>query len=139
LTAWGEHLWPNSLEVMGWRIADDGLGVLFSRDIPTLVAADLRPALDDWLGQVGVPFAAIDRFLCHPGGAKVVSALEQALDLPTGTLAIEREVLHRFGNMSAATLLFVLERTLQSPLPRHSLAMALGPGFTAGFLMLDEP
>lgn len=139
ITAWGEHLWPDSLEVMGWQIADDGLGVRFSRDIPTLVATDLRPALDAWLDRLGIPFAAIGRFLCHPGGAKVVTALEQALELPPGTLAIEREVLRRFGNMSAASLLFVLERALQSPLPRHSVALALGPGFTVGFLMLDGP
>lgn len=139
LTAWGEHMWPDSLEVMGWRIADDGLGVLFSRDIPTLVAEGLRPALDAWLERIGLPFAAIDRFLCHPGGAKVVTALERALTLAPGALDTEREVLRRYGNMSAASVLFVLRRALAAPLPRRSLAMALGPGFTAGFLLLEGP
>lgn len=139
LTAWGEHRWPASLDVMGWRIADDGLGVLFSRDIPTLVAGELRPALDAWLDRAGITFGSIDRFLCHPGGAKVVTALERALNLAPGTLEIERQVLRHYGNMSAATVLFVVERAMAPPLPRRSLAMALGPGFTAAFLMLEGP
>lgn len=139
LTAWGEHRWPDSLDVMGWRIADDGLGVLFSRDIPALVAAELRPALDRWLDRSGIAFGSIDRFLCHPGGAKVVATLEHALNLVPGTLESERQILRQFGNMSAATVLFVLARAMTTALPRRSLALALGPGFTAAFLVLEGP
>lgn len=139
LTAWGEHTWPDSLDVMGWRIEEDGFGVVFSRDIPPLVARDLRPALDEWLARIGLPFPAIDRFLCHPGGAKVVEALEGALDRPAGALTTERAVLRQYGNMSAATLLFVLEQAMRQPLPRRTVALALGPGFTAGFLLIEGP
>ncbi len=137
IVASGEHTWPDSLDVMGWRIKDDGLGVLFSRDIPTLVRDRFRPALDAWLERIGVPFASIDGFLCHPGGAKVVVALEEALALPPGRLAHERAVLAEYGNMSAATLPFVIERALSRPLAGRHLATALGPGFTAGFLLLE--
>ncbi|MCR6632134.1 MAG: type III polyketide synthase [Magnetospirillum sp.] len=137
LTAWGEHTWPDLLDVMGWRIEEDGLGVLFSRDIPPLVRRHFRPALDGWLGRHGLSRRDVGRFFCHPGGAKVVAALEEAIGLPPDTLGIEREVLRQFGNMSAATVLFVLERGLMAPLPRHSVAAALGPGFTAGFLLLE--
>ncbi|MBC7905821.1 MAG: type III polyketide synthase [Rhodospirillaceae bacterium] len=139
LTAWGEHTWPNSLDIMGWHIEDDGFGVQFSRDIPPLVARHFRPALDGWLAANGLEHSQIDRFLCHPGGAKVVNALEEALTLAPGTLALERDVLREYGNMSAATLMFVLERALAGPLPRHSVAAALGPGFTVGFLLLETP
>lgn len=139
LTGWGEHTWPHSLDVMGWHIEDDGFGVLFSRDIPPLIARHLRPALDDWLARYGLDCAAIDRFFCHPGGAKVVNALEEALTLAPGTLALEREILREYGNMSAATVLYVLERALAAPLPRRSVATALGPGFTAGFLLIEGP
>lgn len=139
LTAWGEHTWPGSLDVMGWRMEDDGFGVQFSRDIPTLIGRELRPALDLWLDKIGLPFAVIDRFICHPGGAKVVSSLEGALDLPPGSLAGEREILRRYGNMSAASVLFVLKEACRRTLPRHSVALALGPGFTAGFLVLEGP
>ncbi len=137
LSAWGEHTWADSLDVMGWHMEDDGFGVLFSRDIPTLVRERFRPALDLWLGGIGQSRSAIDGFLCHPGGAKVLVALEQALELPAGTLATERAVLDDYGNMSAATLLFVMERALEAPLADRTLLTALGPGFSAGFLLLE--
>lgn len=138
LSEWGEHTWAGTLDVMGWRVEADSLGVVFSRDIPPLISRLFRPALDGWLARCGLSLEDIDRFCCHPGGAKVVAALEQALDLPPGALAAERAVLGDYGNMSAATVLFVLEHLLAAPLPRRTLLTALGPGFTAGFLTLEQ-
>jgi alkylresorcinol/alkylpyrone synthase len=132
----GEHTWAESLDIMGWRIEDDGLGVLFSRDIPTLVRTQYRPALDGFLEAAGIPFPAIDEFVCHPGGAKVVDALEEALGLQHGTMRDARSVLRDYGNMSAATVLFVLERSLARTTNGTRLLSSLGPGFTAGFLAL---
>ena len=138
LTAWGEHTWADSLDIMGWRVEDDGLGVLFSRDIPTIVREGFRPALDEFLARHGLVLADIDCFLCHPGGAKVIVALEYALGLPEGGLAFARAVLREYGNMSAATVLFVLERALEGGGAHgRSLLSAVGPGFTAGFLVLE--
>jgi alkylresorcinol/alkylpyrone synthase len=134
----GEHTWPGTLDVMGWRVEDDGFGVLFSADIPALVRQHFRPALECWLGRHGLGLDEVGGFALHPGGAKVVAALEDALGLVPGRLAHERAVLRDFGNMSAATALFVLERALSAPLPARTLMAALGPGFTAGFLMLEE-
>jgi alkylresorcinol/alkylpyrone synthase len=135
----GEHTWPGSLEVMGWDIADDGFSAVFSRDIPQLVETRLRPAADDFLARHGLRLDDIDRFLCHPGGIKVVAALEHAFDLPQGALAGAREVLRDYGNMSAATVLFVLERMLTETPPWNlALMTALGPGFTAGFVVLEN-
>jgi alkylresorcinol/alkylpyrone synthase len=139
LAAWGEHTWPDTLDVMGWRIEDDGFGVLFSRDIPTLVRERFSAAAVGWLGRVGLRLDDIDGFILHPGGAKVVAALEEALALPEGRLAHERAILRDYGNMSAATLLFVLERALAAPLPPRSMMGALGPGFSAGFLLVERP
>lgn len=132
----GEHTWAESLDIMGWRIEDDGLGVLFSRDIPTLVRTLYRPALDGFLDAVGIPFSAIDEFVCHPGGAKVIDALEEALRLQRGTMRDARSVLRDYGNMSAATVLFVLERSLARTTNGTRLLSSLGPGFTAGFVAL---
>ncbi len=137
LAAWGEYTWPGSLDVMGWNITDDGLGVLFSRDIPTLVRTQFRGAADRFLESRGLGIKDIDAFVCHPGGAKVVNALEEAFALPAGTLNDARDVLRKYGNMSAATVLFVLERMLTGA-PRRYLVTALGPGFTAGFLTLER-
>ncbi len=139
IVAAGEHTWPGSLEVMGWEVADDGLSATFSRDIPQLVATRLRPAVDDFLARHGLAITNIERFICHPGGAKVLTALETAFGLDHGALAEARGVLRDYGNMSAATVMFVLERILADPRPwRRALMNALGPGFTAGFLVLDN-
>jgi alkylresorcinol/alkylpyrone synthase len=83
------------------------------------------------LAAMQLSMADIDRFICHPGGAKVVSALEAAFSLNQGTLEHERQVLADYGNMSAPTVLFVLERARAKGLPERSLLTALGPGFTA--------
>ncbi len=140
--AMGEHTWPDSLDVMGWRIEDDGLGVEFSRDIPTLVRRDFRPAIDRFLAAHDRNRKDIDAFVCHPGGAKVVAALEEALEIPMGALDVARDILREYGNMSAATVLFVLERMLLRAAgqqqPRRLLMSALGPGFTAAFLTLER-
>jgi alkylresorcinol/alkylpyrone synthase len=134
--AWGEYTWPDSLDVMGWNITNDGLGVLFSRDIPTLVRTQFREAADSFLCARGLRVEDIDAFVCHPGGAKVISALEEAFGVPEGTLDEARAVLRQYGNMSAATVMFVLERMLKRRQQRY-LMTALGPGFTAGFLTLE--
>jgi alkylresorcinol/alkylpyrone synthase len=136
VAAWGEYMWPDSLDVMGWNVTDDGLGVLFSRDIPTLVRTQFREATDGFLSGRGLTLADIDGFICHPGGAKVITALEESFGVPEGTLDEARAVLRQYGNMSAAVL-FVLERMLARK-RRRSLMTALGPGFTAAFLTLEN-
>jgi alkylresorcinol/alkylpyrone synthase len=133
----GEHTWPRSLDVMGWDVAEDGLKAIFSRDIPTLVRQHMRKVAGDFLARHGLEISDITRFVCHPGGAKVLDALEHAFGLAAGTLADGRGVLRDYGNMSAATVLFVLERALAEPAVGRIMMTALGPGFSAGFLLLD--
>jgi len=135
----GEHTWPDSLDVMGWHVEDDGLGVLFSRDIPALVRGQFRDAADGFLARHSLLRADIDTFICHPGGAKVIVALEDAFELPGGSMREARDVLRQYGNMSAATVLFVLERTLRATRASRALLSALGPGFTAAFMTLERP
>ena len=137
LTAWGEHTWPQSLDVMGWNVVDDGFGVLFSRDIPSLVREQFREVTETYLARHDLDLTEIDSFLCHPGGAKVVNALEETFDLTHGSLALSRGVLRDYGNMSAVTVLFVLERALAREPAGRWLLSSLGPGFTAAFLTLD--
>jgi alkylresorcinol/alkylpyrone synthase len=139
VAAWGEHTWPNSLEVMGWRVEDDGLGVLFSPAIPALIHARFGAALDGFLAGLGLARGDIDGFLCHPGGTKVVEALEAVLGFAPGAMADARAVLRDYGNTSAASVMFLLERALGRGLHGRHLVSALGPGFTAGFLILEAP
>ena len=137
LGPWGEHTWPDSLGVMGWDVADDGLKVVFSRDIPTLVREDLRPIVDAFLTEHGASLNDIAGFVCHPGGAKVLDALEDCFELQRGDLDKARKVLRAHGNMSAATVLFVLRETLDAKAKGPQLLTTLGPGFTAGMLVVE--
>jgi alkylresorcinol/alkylpyrone synthase len=135
--AQGEYTWPNSLDVMGWEVENDGLGVLFSRDIPALIRERMGPAVDSFLARHGLDRGDIDGYVCHPGGAKVIGALEEVFGLPQGGLPEARSVLRDFGNMSAVTVLFVLERMRRAGMRGRYLMTALGPGFTAGFQILE--
>jgi alkylresorcinol/alkylpyrone synthase len=129
----GEHLWPDSLDIMGWRVEEDGLGVVFSRDIPTLTRTEFGRVARDFLSARGLDLSDIDGFACHPGGAKVLDALEETFGLDIGALTESRSVLRDYGNMSASTVLFVLERMLSAGRRGRLLLSSLGPGFTAAF------
>lgn len=133
----GEFTWPGSLDVMGWEVENDGLGVLFSRDIPALIHERMGAALDGFLADQGLTRADVDGYVCHPGGAKVITALEEVFGLEPESLAEARAVLRDFGNMSAVTVLFVLERMRAAGMRGRYVMTALGPGFTAGFQILE--
>jgi alkylresorcinol/alkylpyrone synthase len=131
LGPFGEHTWPDSLDVMGWDVAEDGLKVVFSRDIPTLVRTDFRQVVDAFLKRQGASLDDVAGFINHPGGAKVLDALEECFELPARSLTQARAVLREFGNMSSVTVLFILRRMLGEGLEGPHLLTTLGPGFTA--------
>lgn len=134
----GQHLWPDTLAIMGWDVDPEGLGVIFDRSIPLFAEAKAAAAVDSILVRGGLERSGVDRFACHPGGAKVIEALERALSLASGTLAEEREILADYGNMSSPTALFVLERLIGKGLPPRTLLTAMGPGFTASCVSLTR-
>ncbi|MCZ6772897.1 MAG: type III polyketide synthase, partial [Proteobacteria bacterium] len=129
----GEFTWPDSLDIMGWRVGDDGLGVVFSRDIPSLTRQEFGDVARSFLEAKGLRLDDIDQFVCHPGGAKVLDALEVAFQLQQGGLAASRQVLQDYGNMSAVTVFFVLDQLLKEKASGRYLLSSLGPGFTAAF------
>ena len=135
IIGWGEHTWPHSLDVMGWNVSDDGFKVLFSRDIPNLIRREMKSVVAQFLRDQNMCKDNIDNYVTHPGGAKVLDALEEVFDLLPGALVHARDVLRRYGNMSAATVLFVLEQALSNQSGKF-LISSLGPGFTAGFMTL---
>jgi alkylresorcinol/alkylpyrone synthase len=132
----GEHLWADTLGIMGWTVDEVGFGVVFDREIPPFAQRHVGAAVDGILARIGVPRDAVDRFACHPGGAKVITALEATLHLEQGALDHERAVLAAHGNMSAPTVLFVLDRLAAGGLPPRTVMTALGPGFTCGCVSL---
>jgi len=132
----GQHMWADTLDIMGWNVDATGLDVVFDRAIPPFVEEKVRPAVDGILRGIGIAAGDVDRFACHPGGAKVITALEAALQLKQGTLDHEREVLSDYGNMSAPTVVFVMERLLKAGLPKRTVMTAMGPGFSCSCLSL---
>jgi alkylresorcinol/alkylpyrone synthase len=134
----GQHTWPDTLDIMGWNVDPQGFGVIFDRAIPPFAEEHVAPAVAGILGRAGLSLADVDRFACHPGGSKVVAALERALSLEQGVLDHERNVLADYGNMSAPTALFVLERLIDAGLPSRTLLTAMGPGFTASCVSLKR-
>jgi alkylresorcinol/alkylpyrone synthase len=137
ITGSAEKLWPDTLRIMGWDVDDPGLSVVFDRAIPPFIEENLAEAVDEMCGKLGIAREEIDRFCCHPGGVKVIDAIESALELPQGELNLEREVLHDYGNMSAPTVLFVLDRLLERGLPNRVMMTAFGPGFTCAGMLLQ--
>ena len=132
-----EHLWPDTLDIMGWAIDDAGLGVLLSGSLPTFVERRYRESFEKAIGRLELDPKRIGRVVCHPGGTRVIDAIEAALALPTGALDHERGVMRDFGNMSSPTVLFVLERAIATGLSASTVLAALGPGFTASFVALE--
>ncbi|MBI1206810.1 MAG: type III polyketide synthase [Azospirillum sp.] len=137
LAGWGEHTWPGTRDVMGWRVEPDGFGVIFSQDIPNLVRRRMRPAADAMLARHDLTVGDLAGTVCHPGGVKVLAALEEALAPCREGFAEAWEVLRDYGNMSAATVMFVLERRMASGARGRHLMTALGPGFSAGFVLAE--
>jgi alkylresorcinol/alkylpyrone synthase len=137
ITGSAEKLFPDTLRIMGWDVEDPGLAVVFDRAIPPFIEEHLADTVNDMCAKLGVSFEDIDRMCCHPGGVKVIDAIETALHLNQGELNLEREVLNDYGNMSAPTVMFVLERLLEQGLPDRVLMTAFGPGFTCAGLMLE--
>ena len=134
----GQHTWPGTLDIMGWSVDPLGLGVIFDRAIPPFAEANMAPAVQGILARSGLTLDDIDHFAFHPGGQKVICALERAFSLAPGSLKHERDILAAYSNMSAPTALFVLERVIQTGLPGRTLLTAMGPGFTASCVSLRK-
>ncbi|WP_163100941.1 type III polyketide synthase [Peribacillus alkalitolerans] len=126
-------LMPDSLEVMGWEVKDNGLYVIFSKDIPSIIEGWLKPNVEGFLKENGLSLSDISHFIAHPGGKKVLDAYQHSLGFKEEMLRISSDVLKEFGNMSSATILYVLERFMHMNKSEgeYGLAAALGPGFSS--------
>lgn len=125
---------PEAADQITWRIGDHGFEMYLSGRVPGSVGAALQSQRDLLLDGLAVD--DIDHWAVHPGGRSVLDAVEHALDLNQGALGASREVLRQFGNMSSATILFVLDELMNhAPAGGRGCAMAFGPGLTAETLL----
>jgi alkylresorcinol/alkylpyrone synthase len=134
LEAFASHVWPDTLDMMGWEIGDTGFDLVLARDIPVFVNSHFAPVCDDFLARQGLEKTEMAEPACHPGGGRVVDALADHLG---DDLAMTRSVLRANGNMSSPTVLFVLDALLAAgPIAKPTLLTALGPGFVGAMGVL---
>lgn len=131
-------LYYDTLDVMGWEFQDNGFKVLFSHDIPTIISENIRDDITSFLGKHQLKISDITNFIFHPGGKKVLTAFEEALQVKGDFLKNTREVMNDNGNMSSVTVLYVLERFFtQSYKSGYGLMLSMGPGFSSELVLLQ--
>jgi len=124
----GTLLLPDSEHDMSWRIGDHGFRMTLSPRVPDLIAASVGEWLTAWLAGNGLTVADVGSWAVHPGGPRILSAVEKAVGLSRDQTRVSRGVLSDFGNMSSATILFILDRLRAEDAPRPCVALAFGPG-----------
>lgn len=135
--AFDQKTWPNTRDMMGWNIGETGFDLVLARDIPTFVTKDFAPFCDAFLKAQDLDKSDLAEPACHPGGGRVVEALEAYFAPEVAGIPVTRNILSQHGNMSSPTVLFVLEQLLTQNLEKPILLTALGPGFTAALGILD--
>jgi predicted naringenin-chalcone synthase len=121
---------PDSGDCMGWQIGNHGFEMRLSPRVPQVIAEHLGGIVDRELSRIGLARNDVGSWAVHPGGPRVLSCVEEALGLAPSALTASREVLASYGNMSSATMFFILERLRQQSAPLPCVALAFGPGLT---------
>lgn len=114
---------------MAWTVGDEGFRMTLTPEVPRIVGREIPGVVDDVFGGVG----AVDAWAVHPGGRSILDRVDEALGLAPEALAVSRDVLRAYGNMSSVTLLFILERMQNDPARpdgQRVAAVAFGPGLT---------
>jgi alkylresorcinol/alkylpyrone synthase len=137
IIASSSKLYYDSLEVMGWEFQDKGFKVVFSKDIPTFIHEHILDDITTFLKKQNLKLSDIKNFVFHPGGKKVLDAYTDALKAPGDFLKNTRETMNNYGNMSSATVLYVLEKFMNEGFTDgYGLMLAMGPGFSSEMVLL---
>ncbi|MBO0697514.1 MAG: type III polyketide synthase [Zavarzinella sp.] len=131
VAASGSCLFPDSEYAMSWHIGDHGFDMMLSSKVPNLIEHNLRPWVEQWLGDNGLAINEIASWAIHPGGPRILVSVEEALGLPKGITDVSRRVLAGHGNMSSPTVLFIVNELRKANAPRPCVALGFGPGLVA--------
>ncbi|HEX4964859.1 MAG TPA: 3-oxoacyl-[acyl-carrier-protein] synthase III C-terminal domain-containing protein [Thermoanaerobaculia bacterium] len=132
--------YPDSERVMGWDISETGFKIVLSADVPLVARDKLRPDVDAFLAVHGLTISDISSWVCHPGGPKVLEAMQESLELPPGALDVTWRSLQEVGNLSSTSVLMVLAETLENHRPApgsYGVLLAMGPGFCSELVLLQ--
>jgi len=131
-------LYYDTLDVMGWEFLNSGFKVLFSSDIPTIISKNIKNDVTSFLEKQKLKISDIRNFIFHPGGKKVLTAYEEALQVEGDFLKNTREVMNDNGNMSSTTVLYVLEKFFSQGFENgYGLMVSMGPGFSSEMVLLQ--
>jgi alkylresorcinol/alkylpyrone synthase len=133
------QFFPETEHIMGWDVTNSGFKVLLSADIAGLAQSEVRPSMEDFLRRHDLTITDIDHWLVHPGGPRVIQALADGLGLPNEALALSWETLAEVGNVSSASVLLILDKTMRRLQPKPGewgVLMAMGPAFCAELVLL---
>ena len=124
---------------MGWDIKNEGLFVVFSRDIPAVVRGWLRDNVVEFLASENLSLTDIKYLVAHPGGRKILEAYQDAFGIPEEMTRIPRAILREHGNMSSPSILYVLKEFMLSEIVEGEIGLmtGLGPGFTSELILLE--
>jgi predicted naringenin-chalcone synthase len=137
LTASGSYVFPASENAMTWTVGDHGFEMTLAKNVPGLIAAHLRPWLESWLRRRGVDLKNVGSWAIHPGGPRILDAVEEGLDLDKKATTVARDVFAEYGNMSSPTVLFILDRLRRLRAARPCVALGFGPGLTAEVALIQ--
>ncbi len=134
----GSCVIPNSVDAMSWSLGDHGFEMSLSKQVPNLIREHLRPWLSQWLASQGIAVEQVASWAIHPGGPRILEAVEDGLGLKPTQTEVAREVFAAYGNMSSPTVLFILERLMQQNAPTPCVALGFGPGMAAEAALLGR-
>lgn len=132
----GACLFPECARAMTWAIGDHGFEMTLAARVPEMIEQNLKPWLESWLAENGLRLSEVASWAVHPGGPRIVDAAQAALGLGSRDTVESRAILAQYGNMSSATILFVIERLRQKKAPRPCVAIGFGPGLAAEAALL---
>jgi len=136
VVASGSCLIPDSSDLMSWQVGDHGFDMYLSPQVPDAIGQHLRPWMEAWLAEHKLSLADIGSWAVHPGGPRILTAVEEALSLERHHTATSREVLRNFGNLSSATVLFILQQLQEQQAALPCVALAFGPGLVAEAVLI---
>jgi predicted naringenin-chalcone synthase len=125
---------------MAWEIGNEGFNIVLSSYVPDIIGGNIRPLISSMLKRHGSLLNEVEEWAVHPGGRAILDKVEESLHLPASALEASRTILRDYGNMSSATILFVLKEMLDSAETDQGrlCAMAFGPGLTVETAVLQR-
>lgn len=135
----GMYHFPNTTHLMGFDLTDSGLKMILDPEVPQTIADHFPHIIHPFLERNDSSVAQVDHFIFHPGGKKIVQTVEDLFNTLGKNIDDTKEVLRQYGNMSSATVLYVLERFMEKSIPANEqgLMLSFGPGFSAQKILLQ--